>query len=272
LSELQKLNIYLLASGLPITQINTLRKRVSRIKGGKTLQFLGGKRVTALYMSDVSGNDLSAIGSGLLVPDRRAISVDLNALPSWLNDLLAQSPKLPPRAESPLEITHHVVSDIAKAIDAAASCGRCKGYTVRVHAQALQGDAVTAARVLTDIALQERGVLHVWGGETTVSLPAQPGRGGRNCAMALAAARYLRGVERALFMATATDGKDGNSGVAGAMVDGHTIEQGLRLEMDDGDYLQRADAATYLDRTGSLLHYDASGANVADLVLAYIDN
>jgi hydroxypyruvate reductase len=111
------------------------------------------------------------------------------------------------------------------------------------------------------------GVVHVWGGETTVTLPAHPGRGGRCQQLALAAARELAGRDDAWLLAAATDGSDGPGDDAGALIDGGTIARGEAEGFDAAAVLARADAGRFLEASGDLLATGPTGTNVMDLVL-----
>ena len=108
----------------------------------------------------------------------------------------------------------------------------------------------------------------VWGGEPTVKLPQQPGRGGRAQQLALAAACWLAGHDDLLLLAAGTDGSDGNSEDAGALVDGGTVDRGAADGLDPDDCLRRADAGTFLEDSGDLLYTGPTGTNVGDVVLA----
>jgi hydroxypyruvate reductase len=111
------------------------------------------------------------------------------------------------------------------------------------------------------------GTLWVWGGESTVALPADPGRGGRNQHLALSSALALDGIRRATLLAAGTDGTDGVTADAGAVVDDTTRARGAELGLDARDHLRRADSGTYLEQCGDLLHTGPTETNVGDLVL-----
>jgi len=108
----------------------------------------------------------------------------------------------------------------------------------------------------------------VWSGEPTVRLPAVPGRGGRNQSLALAVAQGIRGETRRAFVSLGSDGNDGMTEDAGALVDNHTVRDGEWLGLDAQDALRRADAGTYLEAVGALVHTGPTGTNVMDLMLA----
>ena len=109
--------------------------------------------------------------------------------------------------------------------------------------------------------------LHIWGGETTVCLPDNPGQGGRNQHLALAAAVELAGVEAHYFLAAGTDGSDGPTQVAGALVDGHTLQRGIQAGFDVQQTLANANAGDFLQASGDLVVTGPTGSNVMDMIL-----
>lgn len=264
LADLHAVNRWLLGSGLPIGAINRVRTALSRIKGGGLLAALPERPVRALAISDVPGDDPAVIGSGLLVPatDLKRCLRDL-ALPDWVRERadrgLAARPPRPP-AGPPIALV--ATLDLAKS--AAAQAARAAGLRVRIAPGFLDGDAAERGRALARQLLDGPPGLTVWGGETTVRLPPQPGRGGRNQHLALAAALELAGRDDGFLLAAGTDGDDGNSGDAGALVDGGTL---ARAALDGADSLARADSATLLAASGDPIHTGPTGTNVMDLVL-----
>jgi hydroxypyruvate reductase len=109
--------------------------------------------------------------------------------------------------------------------------------------------------------------LRIWGGESTVRLPVKPGRGGRNQHLALAAARLLVSHDELTLFAAGTDGTDGVTSDAGAIVDSETVERGTLSGLDADDCLARADSGAFLEASGDLVHSGPTGTNVGDLVL-----
>ena len=187
--DLARVNQWLLGSGLAIDGMNAVRKSLSRIKGGGLLAHIGDRPVTALLISDVPGDDPAAIGSGLLVPDRAVgAMVSRLGLPPWLRKLVGNPPACPAHGPEPV-----LVATNRDARLAAAEAARALGYRVFVHDELLGGDAAAAGCDLAGFLLGALPGIHVWGGETTVRLPAHPGRGGRNQHLALAAAGVMGG-------------------------------------------------------------------------------
>ena len=247
LDELQALNRWALHSGASIAEINAARRNVSRLKGGGLARLAGSRRVHALMISDVPGDDPRVIGSGLLhAPD------DSSAV---------TTPAVPVR----------VVASIGIATRAAAAAARAAGLQARVVRGRLAGDAAdVGTRIAASLARQPAGLLQVRGGESTVQLPAAPGRGGRNQHLALAAALELerRGLHGASVLAAGTDGIDGATDDAGAIVDATTCQRARDAGFDPRESLERADSGTLLEAAGDLLHTGPTLTNVGDLVLA----
>lgn len=264
LDDLRRLNAHLLASGLDIHQINRVRQAVSRIKGGRLAARLGGRAVRVLAIADVAGNEPAVIGSGLLTPP---LTGPLPALPPELVRLLehaAPAPSLQVFANIDLEL----VARNEDALAAAAAKGAQLGLKVYRHARFVDGDAVQAGQELVDELRAADPGLHLWGGEPTLELPPQPGRGGRLQSLALAAAKALSGDEHIWLLAGASDGSDGPTADAGALVDGGTWQRILRAGIDPDAALRRADAGTALAAAGDLIRTGPTGTNVMDLMIA----
>lgn len=220
----------LVASGADIHAINTRRRAVSRIKGGKLLAGFGGARVTTLAISDVEGDSLDVIGSGI------------GAAPG----------------DPGFEFEAHIVASnaVARAAIAAAS-----PEPVQVSEECLYDDVETLAPRLAERLRAGPSGLYIFGGEPTVRLPEAPGRGGRNQALALLMARELAGQPGIEVLVAGTDGSDGPTRDAGGLVTGETWGPGA------AEALAAADAGTYLDQRDALVTTGPTGTNVMDLML-----
>lgn len=278
----------LLESGLDIRRMNQVRKRLSRWGGGQLLTALGRRPILQLVVSDVPGDDLSAIGSGPLIPDRTPVAEmlrDLDAggilqrLPARatarLQSLAAEPGPDPSGAHSDQVVSRIVVSNRI-AIAAAADAGRRLGWEVAVVDDYLEGDAASWGEELARrlVALPCPGpILLVAGGETTVLLP--PGHaaaGGRCQELALSAAAAMRGAAAPLLLlAAGTDGRDGPTEAAGAMVNRETWEEIRRAGGDPARALAEHASHDALALAGALVLTGPTGTNVADLVLAFRD-
>jgi glycerate 2-kinase len=262
LEDLRKFNHWALASGHDIGAINAVRRRLSMIKNGALLAELQGRPTVALYISDVPDDDPAIIGSGLL-SEPCDFPLPEN-LPFWIARLLRPLPATPPGVAG---VSHHVIATIEDAVQAACVAGESLGLRVERQRGRFRGDATElATRFCHELALSE-GALQVWGGESTVRLPRRSGRGGRNQHLALAAARLLVVHDDLTLLAAGTDGSDGPTDDAGAIVDSTTVERGTLGGFDADDCLVRADSARFLEAAGDLLHTGPTGTNVGDLVL-----
>ncbi|MEJ2407730.1 MAG: DUF4147 domain-containing protein [Candidatus Thiodiazotropha sp.] len=268
LDVLERINDWLLGSGLDIGEMNVIRKRLSHIKGGRLARYLRGRRCLQLLISDVPGDDPATIGSAPLYPSSEARLP--NSLPAWLNGLLACSEPAPGEADGVFAtIETRIVASNDQARLAAAEQARAMGLSVTEHLGHFQGRAEQlAGEFVAELSASVPGV-HVWGGESSVSLPPAPGRGGRNQHLALAAARMLAGRERCLLLAAGTDGSDGPTEEAGALVDGMTIRRGEEEGLSADMALCDADSGRFLEFSGDLIETGPTGTNVMDLVIAW---
>lgn len=261
LETLRQLNTWLLGSGLPISAINRVRAGLSRIKGGRLAEHLQGRRTTLLLISDVPGDVPSDIGSGLLSPP---VASGLPELPPRFAGLPFQPPvTAAPRVEA------HVLASNSTAREAVAAAAQAMGLKMHLHPLLPAMDAAECGRALARALLGGDPGVHVWGGETTVKLPENPGRGGRCQHLALAAAQVLSGHEDAWLLAAGTDGNDGVSDDAGALVDGGSLARGEEGGYDALACLKQADAGMFLEASGDLIHTGPTGTNVMDLIIGY---
>lgn len=238
LDDLAAFNRAALASGDGIEAINLGRARLSRIKAGGLTQRLRGRRAIALFISDVPTDDPAVIGSGLLAP--------------VFGDA----------------VEREIVATVTEACAAAASCARTLsvGSPISVRDSRFEGDVAEVAKQL----LRECGSTPVWfaaGGESTVRLPTTPGRGGRNQHLALLVARAIQGQADVACLAIGTDGNDGVTDDAGALVDGGTWQRILDAGIDPQRSLDEADSGTALEASGDLIHTGPTGTNVGDVFL-----
>lgn len=266
LADLEALNRYLLGSGLDIHAVNRIRIACSQIKGGRLARRLAGRRARVLLISDVEGDDPATVGSGPLSAGRRT-PVQADELPPALRHLLVA--ELAPAADDPVfcHIRHQIVASNAQALAAAAERAEALGLPVHRHAQFVKGEAAAVGEVLARALCDGKPGIHLWGGEPTVTLPPQPGRGGRMQALALAAARVLEGRPDLYLLAAGTDGSDGPTEDAGALVDGGTVSRCRAGGVDPAAALAAADAGSALDASGDLVHTGPTGTNVMDLII-----
>jgi glycerate 2-kinase len=238
LEDLAALTRLSFSSGMPIGELNARRAALSRIKGGRLAARLSGRAARALFVSDVPQDDPSVIGSGLMGP-----------------------------APGGDRVERLVVASVDHAVAAVAARAAQLGLAVHASPRRFAGSAERlAARFAHELHLGE-AQLRVWGGESTVELPLRPGRGGRNQHLALAAARLIAGHGELLLLAAGTDGSDGVTDDAGALIDAETCARIALAQLDADDCLAQADSARALAASGDLLHTGPTGTNVGDLVI-----
>ncbi len=270
LKQFQEINRWILGSGLDINNYNRIRRRLSRLKGGRLAKLLSPRRILCLVVSDVPGNDLRAIGSGPLVADedlRRPLTI--RGLPEFITEALKHMPPAPAPDDACFQnVKREIVATLDNAKSAAVEAAKKLGYPAMLETGFVSGDALEAgARLAKKLLRSDVGAVHVWGGETTVRLPEAPGRGGRNQSLALAAALELQDRNDVWFLAAGTDGTDGPTDDAGALVDSGTIARGVQAGLDARRSLDRADAGTFLEASGDLVQTGPTGTNVMDIML-----
>jgi glycerate 2-kinase len=237
--DLERLTREGLAAGIAIGELNARRARHSLIKGGRLTARLNRRPARALFISDVPGDDPAVIGSGLLGP----------------------------AGESADRVERTVVASIDHAVESVVAAATEKGLGAEPSPRRFDGDVMRlAVRFAHELDLSPVEV-RVWGGESTVQLPEQPGRGGRNQHLGLAVARLIAGHPDLVLLAAGTDGTDGATEDAGALVDAETCSRLTLAEVDTDDILRRADSGTALALAGDLVHTGPTGTNVGDLVI-----
>lgn len=282
LGDLQALTRQLLACGANIKEINTLRKHLDTVKGGQLAARTYPARLLTLILSDVVGSPLDIIASGPTVPDAstRADALALldkyqlrPNLPPAVLRALNNNPETPKPGDPRLALTQNLlVGSNEGAARAAVEAARAAGFHSAVLTTRLTGEAAQAGLFLAGVLSQmarhneplPRSACLVAGGETTVTLRGS-GVGGRNLELALAALPELAGLENAALITLATDGDDGNSGVAGAVACAASLERARALGLDPAAYLARNDSFPFWQQTGSLLPLAQTGTNVNDL-------
>jgi hydroxypyruvate reductase len=243
LAAIQSLNERALRDGLDIESLNAQRAQLSHIKAGGLTHALAGHSGLALFISDVPGDDPAVIGSGLAGP--AACDADLDA------DLIERV----------------VIANVEQALRAAAAHASALGLEVEIAERRFAGDALEVAAASVRRLREGRANAYVAGGESVVQLPSEPGRGGRNQHLALGAARVMRGDAQLVVLAVGSDGNDGPTEDAGAMVDGGTWARVEMAGYDPARALVAADAGSALEAAGDLIHTGPTGTNVGDFIL-----
>ena len=291
LEEKQKTTDLLMKAGADINELNTVRKHLSRVKGGRLAGLAHPAGVHSLILSDVPGDRLDVIASGPTSPDPTTFDDALDVLERYelagsvplsvkhvlekgRDGLIPETPK--PGAPIFERVRNIIIGSNRIAIRAAEKKARDLGLTVRSLYSSITGEARTAGAMLAGEALKiresagiRRPVAIISGGETTVTVRG-PGLGGRNTELALAFAIQIGGVEGITLLSAGTDGTDGPTDAAGAIVDGTTVSRARAAGADPMDYLDRNDSYHFFERTGDLLMTGPTGTNVMDLQIVVI--
>ncbi len=273
LNELQRINRWLLGSGLAIDEINQVRRALSLIKGGRLISYLKGRAALNLLMSDVRDDDPAVIGSGLLIAQQKSCSqAVIDKVPAWLQRHLEVTTV--DAGEVNAQIDTVIVAASKDARRAAAVAATALDYPVCDHDDFIASDVMTAAQQLVNELNHCEPGIHIWSGETTVKLPDAPGQGGRCQQLALAVAQAMSVDRQWVLLVAGSDGSDGginqSEADAGAMVDSGTIQRGELAGFDAGIALEQANAGAFLEASGDLISTGPTGANVMDLIIAYM--
>ncbi len=268
----------LLECGADIHEMNTVRKRLSAVKGGQLLPLLPGGRAAALLISDVVGDRLTSIGSGPAVPDPTGFADALDVLERYrLLDRIPPPARRhlldgvdPEEAAPAPTVPHAILASNRQSLDAAEAAARRLGYRTEVFARDMVGDvhrtAAAFARRLRALAASGQPVALLAGGELTLEVSG-PGRGGRSQEFAVVAGRELRGATGTALLAAGTDGTDGPTDAAGGFADDSSWDRAAARGLDPADFLRRNDTWSLLRALGDLLHTGPTGTNVMDLVI-----
>lgn len=262
LEQLQKINRYLLASGKDIHQINAWRQQFSVIKGGGLLGWLSCAENTQLLLSDVKDDKTEFIGSGLLVKSVVHLEPD-----EYLSKFLVSSGADEVQAHD-TDVETFIIGNINLAKQAVGDAARAENLNSFVYDEFLEGDVYQLAKKLFSQLVKAEPGVHIWGGESTIRLPEKPGIGGRNQTLALAFAQYIGDIPDLHLLSAGTDGVDGNSNCAGAVVSMFTSQKAKKMGFDIEEELTKANAGVLLMATDDLVRAD-SNTNVMDIVIAY---
>lgn len=284
LEDLQRLTSLLLSSGARIDEINTLRRQLDRVKGGGLARATKAK-IISLILSDVIGNPLEAIASGPTVPDPTT-KVDAikilqkynieEEVPKSILSILLSVPSLALTGDGGSRINrvqNVIIGDNKLATLAASKQAEQEGFHAEILTNELQGEArevgrELAQRLRTESSARTRPFCLIAGGETTVTIRGK-GKGGRNQELALGTVDELKGLENVMLLALATDGDDGPTDAAGAVVTGESAARAESLGLDAVDYLSRNDAYSFFEKLGDLLKTGPTGTNVNDLIFLF---
>ena len=270
--ELTDVTQQLLACGAAIAQVNTIRKRLSAVKGGRFALHCAPAQVWSVVLSDVLGDRLDMIASGPACPDRSTAEEALEIVNRYALRLSLQAlaclrrpmPSALPNAQS------IVTGSVRQLVDAAARTCRRLGYDVEILTDCLQSEARDAGRWLAREALVRSGPRALLAGGETVVHVMGPGLGGRNQELALSAAAQIAGQRALAIFSFGSDGTDGPTDAAGGYVDGQTQAALARQGISIPDVLARNDAYHALEACGGLIKTGPTGTNVNDLSVALL--
>jgi glycerate 2-kinase len=291
LAEIQDMTNLLLECGATINEINTLRKHVDQVKGGGIVEMAAPAKVVSLILSDVVGDPLDIIASGPTVPDRSTYKdamkiiddYDLRArLPASIikyleAGLLGEVPETPKHEAFNFEdIQNQVIGSNYIAAKAAVEQAIIDGFHAQILTTFLQGEARIAADFLMTVLKQisisgepiQRPACVVVGGETTVKIRGN-GLGGRNQELALASVESVSELENVAIVTLATDGGDGPTDAAGAIVTDQTLEIAIKKNLNPNDYLSNNDSYHFFEELGDLLKPGPTNTNVNDLTFLF---
>ncbi|MDR0928716.1 MAG: DUF4147 domain-containing protein [Oscillospiraceae bacterium] len=270
IEEVQDINAQLLASGADIATINIIRKRFSRVKGGRFAEALAPARVLCIALSDVLDDAPDAIASGPVHPDPHT-AAEACAIAARYHLRLSETARALLLQETPKAITGvetEIVGNVALLCEAAARAAERLGYPAAIMDAHLTCEARDAGAMIARYARQAAAPCAlIWGGETVVHVRGQ-GKGGRNQEVALSAAQGIRGMRNACVLAIGSDGTDGPTDAAGGVVTGDFYE--AAGEAACFHHLMNNDAYPLLKQHGALLITGATGTNVNDLYLLLI--
>lgn len=273
--ELQDVTRQLLACGADIVEINTIRKRLSAVKGGRFALACAPARVYAIVLSDILGDPLDMIASGPAHPDSSTCAQALGIAEKYGLRLSGQAGTLLAR-ETPKTLTNvetRITGSVRQLCAAAAKACRARGYEPVLLSDRLCCEAREAGSFLASIlkthADDGRPLAFIAGGETVVHLTGQ-GKGGRNQELALAAAPGIAGLRGAAVFSVGSDGTDGPTDAAGGYVDGDTLAALTDAGMDVFSVLQDNDAYHALKAAGGLIVTGPTGTNVNDVAVALL--
>lgn len=295
LNDMQILTQLLLNCGADINEINTLRKHLDLVKGGRLAERLYPASVHTLILSDVIGDRLDMIASGPTVPDpttfqdaleildrfgiRRKIPANiLRSLEEGREGVIPET--LKPGQLLAGQVGHYLVGTNLMAADAARRHAESLGYHAEIISTTLTAGTDVLADYLDSILQKKRVKLHhpgqpvclIFGGEPTVKVRGD-GVGGRNMDLTLRMVPKLAGISDVLFISFATDGEDGPTDAAGAAADGFMFEEGKDVHgLDIHDFIENSNSYHYFEQLGGLIKTGATGTNVNDLMLIFFES
>ncbi len=292
LRDLQELTIFLLNCGATIDEINTIRKHLDGIKGGGLAKLLFPAQVITLVLSDVIGDHLSMIASGPTTSDSTTYEDAFRIIEKYsLKDIVSKTimsyikrgidgkiPETVKIGDPALEkVSNKIIGNNQLASMAGKLMAEVEGFTCKVISNKLQGKAFEVGKELGRLMRDFRKKNHnntkpiclIAGGETTVDVKGS-GLGGRNLEVALACAMEIEGLKNVCMLALATDGEDGPTDAAGAIITGDSIRRARSIGLNPEESLANNDTYHFFKKLGCLLKTGSTGTNVNDLFFLFV--
>lgn len=293
LSDKKKITELLLKAGADIFDLNAVRKHISKVKGGRLAELAYPAKMVSLILSDVIGDRLDVIASGPTAPDGTTFGDALGVLekynltekaPGNIIKILRHGvdgsiPETPKKGNIIFEKVENIIIGSNKiALNAARKKAEELGLHAEITSSELKGEARDAGKAIAKqvIALKDsKGInrspkVLISGGETTVTVKGK-GIGGRNMELALAFAKEIEGKEGITLLSAGTDGTDGPTDAAGAIVDGETVRKARAEGLDPGEYLNNNDSYSFFKEIEELFITGPTGTNVMDIQIAVIE-
>jgi hydroxypyruvate reductase/glycerate 2-kinase len=291
LDEKQKITQLLLKAGADINELNTVRKHISKVKGGRLAEIAYPAKMISLVLSDVIGDRLDVIASGPTAPDKTTYNHAIGVLekykltekaPESVINMLGNGAKglIPetPKDDNPVfeKVENIIIGSNIKALEAAKTKAGSLGFKPEIISSEITGEARDVGKWLADIARSKRSNSSnrlnclISGGETTVTVKGN-GMGGRNMELALAFAMEIECVEGITLLSAGTDGTDGPTDAAGAIVDGQTVKKAKTTGLNPEEYLNNNDSYNFFKKIDELLVTGPTGTNVMDIQIMVIE-
>ena len=293
LAEKQAVTDLLLKAGADIQELNTVRKHISAVKGGRLAEIAYPAKMVSLILSDVIGDPLDVIASGPTSPDSSTYTDAINVIqkygltermPGSVITILTRGsqghiPETPKKGSPAFSgMDNIIIASNAIAVAAAKKAAERMGYKTAVLSTELRGEASHVAKDLAKAALDQKKTLPkgekfclIAGGETTVTVKGD-GKGGRNTELALAFGIEIQGETGITFLSAGTDGTDGPTDAAGAIVTGQMFSDAVQRGLDPQDYLTRNDSYSFFKAINGLVITGPTGTNVMDIQLILLED
>jgi glycerate 2-kinase len=279
----------LLRAGASIQELNTVRKHISAIKGGQLAKYVYPATIINLIISDVVGDQLDAIGSGVTVPDRTTFEDSWNVIikynienkiphsvNNYLHDGIEGKAPETPKPGNPIfkNVCNLIIGNNGLALSAIKNAAEERGYNAKIISPTLEGEAKDAGKFIAQIAKEyslseKKPVCLIYGGETTVTVKGN-GKGGRNQELCLSTAVEIEGMKNITFLSGGTDGNDGQTEAAGAICNGSTIERAKELGLDALKFLNSNDSYNFFNKLEDLIITRPTNTNVMDIQIVLL--